>query len=62
MISRLTAFAATFAIVATGTLTYAASAHQAALAAPHTATAKAVRVVQLERVVIVAKRLPAGAN
>ena len=55
MISRLTALAATFAIVATGTLSYAASAHQAALAAP-AATAKTLRVVQLERVVVVGKR------
>ena len=57
MISRFTALAATFAIVATGTLSYAASAHQAALAAPAaTATAKTMRVVQLERVVVMGKR------
>lgn len=55
MISRLTALAATFAILATATLTYAASAHQATLNAPAVA-AKQVRIVQLEPVVIIAKR------
>jgi hypothetical protein len=55
MISRLTALAATFAILATATLTYAASAHQATLAAP-AAAAKSTRIVQLERVVVTAKR------
>ena len=55
MISRLTAIAATFAVLATASLAYAAgSSHQAALAAQ--SAAKQVRVVQLERVVIVGKR------
>ena len=52
MISRLTTLAATFAILATASLAYAASAHHAPTAAP----AKQVRVVQLERVVVTAKR------
>jgi hypothetical protein len=59
MISRLTALAATFAILATASLTYAAGLHTGtpAAAAKHT-----VRVVQLERVVVTAKRLSAPAN
>ena len=55
MISRLTALAATFAILATATLSYAASVHQTTLAAP-AAAVKQVRIVQLEPVVITAKR------
>ena len=55
MISRLTAIAASFAILATASLAFATSAHQAAATAP--SAAKQVRVVQLERVVITAKRL-----
>jgi len=55
MISRLTALAATFAILATASLAYATSVHHAAIAAP-AAAAKQVRIVQLERVVITAKR------
>jgi ABC-type proline/glycine betaine transport system substrate-binding protein len=51
MISRLTAFAAVFAVLAATSLTYAASAHQAALAK----AGEPVRVVQLERVVISAR-------
>lgn len=54
MISRLTALAATFAILTTGSLTYAASTHLATHSAP--SAAKQVRVVQLDRVVITAKR------
>ena len=57
MISRLTLSALVFAVIGTASLAFAASAHQAALAAP-AAAAKPVRVVQLERVVVVAKRLP----
>jgi hypothetical protein len=54
MISRLTAIAATFAVFATASLAVAAGAHHEAPAA----AAKAVRVVQLETVVITAKRQP----
>ncbi len=59
MISRLTALAATFAILATATLSYAASVQQATNAAPAAAAAaatKPLRVVQFERVVVTAKR------
>lgn len=55
MISRLTIFATAFAILGTASLGYAASARQAALEAP-AAAAKPVRIVQLERVVVIAKR------
>ena len=55
MISRLTALAATFAILATATLSYAASVHHATPLAP-AAEAKPMRIVQLERVVVTAKR------
>ena len=54
MISRLTALAATFAILATASLTVAATSQSAVFNA---ASAKPVRIVQLERVVITAKRL-----
>lgn len=54
MISRLTAFATVFSVLAAASLTYAASAQQAV----PVAAAKQVRIVQLERVVVVAKRLP----
>ncbi len=54
MISRLTAFAATFAVLAAATLTFAAGAQQPASSrAPQ---AKQVRVVQLETVTIVGHR------
>jgi hypothetical protein len=56
MISRLTAFAATFAVLATASLAYAANVQHATLATA-SAAPKAVRVIQLERVVITAKRL-----
>jgi len=56
MISRLSTLAATFAILATATLSYATSVHQAAAAMPAPAT-KQVRIVELERVVVTAKRL-----
>lgn len=60
MISRLTALSATFAVLATATLSYAASVQQATAAAPVTTTAtvaaKPMRIVQLERVVVTAKR------
>ena len=60
MISRLTLSAVIFAIVGTASLAFAASAHQAALASQ--AAARQVRVVQLERVVVTAKRLAPDAR
>ena len=54
MTSRLTAFAALFAVLATATLTFAANATNRG-AAP---AAKTVRVIQLERVEIIGHRLP----
>lgn len=60
MISRLTLSAVIFAIVGTASLAFAANAHQAAVASQ--VAAKQVRVVQLERVVITAKRLPQAAR
>ncbi len=56
MISRLTLSAVIFAIIGTASLALAASAHQAALASQ--TSAKPVRIIQLERVVVTAKRLP----
>jgi len=57
MISRLTAHAVIFAILGTASLAFAASLQQEA-STNAAASAKPVRVVQLERVVITAKRLP----
>ena len=55
MISRLTALAALFSVLATASLTYAATVqHQVSNGAP--AVAKQVRIVQLQPVVITAKR------
>jgi len=54
MISRLTAFATVFSVLAAASLTYAASAQHAA----PIESAKPMRIVQLEHVVVVAKRLP----
>jgi hypothetical protein len=59
MISRLTALAATFAVITTTALAFAASAQQGRLET--SAAAEAVRVVQLETVVVVGKRLPKSA-
>ncbi len=59
MISRLTALAATFAVITTASLAFAASAHQSRFDTP--AAAEPVRVVQLERVLVVAKRIPKSA-
>lgn len=53
MISRLTAFAATFAVLAAATMTFAAGTPVAPAA-----QAKQVRIVQLEKVIVVAKRDP----
>lgn len=61
MISRLTVLATVFAILGTASLAYAASARQAAIEAP-AALAKPMRIVQLEPVVITAKRLDASAR
>ena len=54
MTSRLTAFAALFAVLATATLTFAANATNPGV----TPVAKPVRVIQLERVEIIGHRLP----
>jgi hypothetical protein len=64
MISRLSAFAATFAVLATASLAFAAGSQNIAVAAGPAAVAsvKQVRVIQLERVTIVGKRLPADAR
>ncbi len=59
MISRLTALASMFAVIATTSLAFAASAHHGKFDTP--AAAELVRVVQLERVVVVAKRIPKSA-
>ncbi len=69
MTSRLTPFATAFAVLATASLGYAASLPQAGghaatrdtTSAATSAAAEQVRVVQLERVVIIAKRLPQAA-
>jgi Flp pilus assembly protein CpaB len=58
MFSRLFAFVAALTIVAAGSLAFTASAHQAG---PE-AAAKPARVIQLETVVVTAKRLPAEAR
>lgn len=59
MISRLTAFAATFAVVTTVSLAFAASAQQGRFDTG--ATAEPVRVVQLAPVLVVAKRVSKSA-
>jgi hypothetical protein len=61
MISRLSTLATVFAVLATASLGYAASLPQASGHAATAAAAKPVRVVQLERVVVTAKRLPQAA-
>ncbi|HWH83831.1 MAG TPA: hypothetical protein VNU71_16485 [Burkholderiaceae bacterium] len=53
MISRLTLSAVVFAVIGTASLAFAATAHQASTQI----SAKTVRVVQLERVVVTAKRV-----
>jgi hypothetical protein len=58
MFSRIAAFAASLAIVAAASMAFSASAQQAAPGA----ALKQVRVIQLERVVITAKRLNADAR
>ena len=54
MFSRLTAFAASLAIVASASFAFTASAHQAPAAG-----AKPVRTIVLDTVVVTGKRLPA---
>ena len=54
MISRLTTCATLFSVFAAASLTFAATAQQTTIAAP----TKQVRVVELERVVVVGKRMP----
>jgi len=54
MFSRLVAFAASLAIVGAASLAFSASAQPAAARSE----LKPVRVIQLERVVVTAKRLP----
>ena len=54
MISRLTAFAATFAVLATASIAFAASAQHENLA--NTASAKPLPVVQFETIVVTGKR------
>lgn len=59
MISRLIAFAASLAIVAGASFAFSASAQQAA---PSVAAKQAVPIIQLERVVVIGKRVPADAR
>jgi len=61
MISRLTALAAIFSVLATATLTFASSAQHSAVSAS-VAAVKHVPVYQLERVVIIAKRSDANTH
>lgn len=56
MISRLTSFAVAFAVIGAASLAFAAEAREDVLAAR--AAKAAAPVVQLERVVITAQRLP----
>jgi hypothetical protein len=59
MTSRLTAIALIFAVFSTASLAVATTLRHDA---PHTPAAKQVRVVELERVVVTAKRLPREAR
>ncbi len=61
MISRFTALAAVFSVLATATLTFASNAQHAAVSA-RVAAVKHVPVYQLERVVITAKRSAVNAH
>jgi len=54
MISRLTAFAATFAVLATASIAFAASAQHEHLG--NAANAKSLPVVQLETIVVTGHR------
>jgi Flp pilus assembly protein CpaB len=59
MFSRIAAFVAALAIVAAGSLAFTASAQTSTA---HADAKQPVRVIQLERVVITAKRLNADAR
>ena len=59
MTSRLTAVAAFFAVLATASLAYAAELRYPA---PATSATVQAQVVQLERVVVTATRLPADSR
>ena len=61
MISRLTALAAVFSVLATATLTFASNAQHASVATP-VAAVKHVPVYQLERVVITGRRSDANTH
>ena len=57
IVSRLTLSALLFAVIGTTSLAFAATVHQAAAERDATVAAKPVRVIQLEPVVVIAKRL-----
>jgi len=59
MFRRIAAFVAALAIVAAGSLAFTASAQPSA---PHADAKQPVRVIQLERVVVTAKRLNTDAR
>ncbi len=59
MTSRLSAIALIFAVFSTASLAVATTLHHNA---PATTSAKQVRVVELERVVVIAKRQPREAR
>jgi hypothetical protein len=61
MISRLTAFAATFAVVAAASIAFAASAHQSSMQAA-AQSARALPVVQLQTVVVTGHRSAASSE
>ena len=56
MISRLTAYAALFAVLSAATITFASNGASQALAAPAAAAAQAMPVVQLGRVEVIGRR------
>jgi hypothetical protein len=61
MISRLTAFAATFAVLAAASIAFAASAHQSSVQAA-AQSARAMPVVQLQTVVVTGHRSQLAAD
>jgi hypothetical protein len=56
MISRLTAYAAVFAVLSAATITFASNASSQAVAPAPVAAAASLPVVQLERVVVIGRR------
>ena len=56
MISRFSLATAVFAVLATATLTYASALRTGAPLTPAAISAKEVRVIQLEHVVVIGKR------